>query len=100
MNLIIFLKSIYFYQINHWMKIFPARNILILNSNNFFKNTTSVMNDVWQFLQLDSYSSPTYSIYNVGSYAPVADEIKRELGELFEAYNQKLESSLGIKFNW
>ena len=94
------LKSVYFYQIYRWMKIFKSSNILILNSDNFFENTAFVMNDVWQFLQLDCYSSPDYIKYNLGAYVPVADEVKQELEELFKPYNQKLEEYLDIKFNW
>ncbi len=93
-------KSIYLFQIYRWIEIFPSSNILILNSDRFFENTASVMNDVWHFLQLDCYSSSTYIKYNVGNYIPVADEIKQELGRLFEPYNRKLEEYLNLKFNW
>ena len=93
-------KSIYLFQIYRWIEIFPSSNILILNSDRFFENTASVMKDVWHFLQLDCYSSSTYIKYNVGNYIPVADEIKQELGRLFEPYNRKLEEYLNLKFNW
>ena len=93
-------RSVYFNQIFRWMKIFPSSNILILNSDSFFENSASIMNNIWQFLQLDCYSCPTYIKYNVGTYPLVAYEIKQELEKLFKPYNQKLEEYLGKKFNW
>ena len=94
------LKSVYFYQICFWRKIINQDNILIVNSNTFFEDTQTEMERVWQFLQLDCYSSSNYMKYNVGAYLPVANEIKQQLAQLFQPYNQKLESYLGVNFNW
>ncbi len=94
------LNGIYVEKIAKWMASFPAENILILKSESFFEETATVMEQVWQFLDVPPQTQKQHIRYNVGSYPPVTPEIKQRLQEFFIPYNRELEEYLGRKFNW
>jgi tetratricopeptide (TPR) repeat protein len=94
------LNSIYVEKITKWMTDFPAKNILIIESELFFEQTNLIMAKIWEFLGLSHIAQKEHIRYNAGSYSPVTPEIKQKLQEFFIPYNQELEQYLVRKFNW
>ena len=68
-----FYEGLYYVHLKNWLCNFPAENILILNSEEFFQKTTKILKQVFQFLGLsslpeESYKTTATAVYNQGSY--------------------------------
>ena len=68
-----FYEGIYYVHLENWLCNFPAENIMILNSEEFFQKTTKILKQVSQFLGLSSLPEESYktiatAVYNQGSY--------------------------------
>ena len=50
------MNSLYVIYIQDWMKVYPSKQMLLIKSEDFDKNTTDVMNDVFSFLDLGNIS--------------------------------------------
>jgi len=94
------LESLYFYKLKRWMSLFPQEQFLILKSEDFFTQPSTVMSQVFDFLGLPQYESPHYVKYNSGLYVPIEDNLRQRLREYFQPHNQKLEQYLDRSFGW
>ncbi len=92
--------GLYYYKLKEWMKVFPQEQILILKSEDLYRDTPKLVNQVFDFLGLPSYTCSTYTKYNSGSYSSISEKLKGELSSFYEPHNQILEEYLGRKFNW
>lgn len=66
-------EGLYYVHLLNWLCNFPAENILIINSEEFYQNTSRVLDFVFQFLELKSLDSDTYdwitsATYNGGNH--------------------------------
>lgn len=93
-------SSLYYYQLKAWMQHLPRKQFLILKSEDFYDNTVSIMEQVFQFLEIPAQQLREYPKINVGSYQQVDTETRKQLAEYFKPYNQQLEEFLGLNFNW
>ncbi|MDY7003539.1 MAG: tetratricopeptide repeat protein [Cyanobacteriota bacterium] len=92
--------GVYVEFIKKWMAIFPRKQFLILRSEDFYQNPATIMEKVFNFLDLPKYQLKNYQKLNSGSYPTVPQSIHESLSNYFQPYNQKLEKYLGMKFNW
>ncbi|MDL5051240.1 sulfotransferase domain-containing protein [Oscillatoria amoena NRMC-F 0135] len=93
-------RSLYLDQLKYWHQYFPSDQLLILESEEFYKNPALVVNQVFEFLQLPPYQLAQYSIYNMGDYSQVSETILHQLGDSFQLHNQQLAAYLGREFTW
>lgn len=93
-------RSLYLDQLKHWQKYFPSEQLLILESEEFYKNPATTVNQVFEFLQLPPYQLAQYSIYNMGDYPQVSETILHQLADSFQPHNQQLAAYLGREFTW
>lgn len=93
-------RGVYIEFIKKWLSIFPREQVLILSSENFYKNPAEVLTQVFYFLGLPSYLLPEYKPYNARSYPAVDSETETLLVNYFKPYNQALQTYLGQNFNW
>ena len=75
--------SLYFPQVYEWLQIFPKENLMFINSDYFYEETSAVMTDVTDFLILDDYRwddvvKATFNIVNPNSVAGSKQEIVTE----------------------
>ncbi|MEM8672553.1 MAG: tetratricopeptide repeat protein [Cyanobacteria bacterium P01_G01_bin.67] len=94
------INSIYFDRIVQWQSNFSDKNTLIIDSEMFFAQTEQIMQQIWQLLGLPSVSPPQHIRYNLGTYPPVKQEIKKQLQEFFAPYNQQLFAHLNQELSW
>jgi len=92
--------GIYINSISRWMEIFPKEQFLILQSEDFFADPATTVNQVFQFLEVEPYQLKEYRNKNQGRYPPISNSIRRTLIDYFRPYNQKLEEYLDRKFHW
>ena len=66
-------EGLYYVHLLNWLCNFPAENILIINSEEFFEKPSTILDIVFQFLGLRRLDTATYdwitsATYNRGSY--------------------------------
>ena len=75
-NLIIY-EGLYYVHLMNWLCNFPSENIMIINSEEFYRNASTVLDLVFQFLNLkrldaDTYKWITLTTYNKGKYSNIS----------------------------
>ena len=93
-------RGIYITQLQRWHQYFPPEQFLILSAEEFYDRPQTIVNRVYQFLDLPSYDIQEKSIYDRGKYAKIIPEIQQQLVEYFQPYNQQLFTYLRRTFNW
>jgi len=95
-------RGIYVDQLKTWTKNFPKEQILILKSEEFFNNPSTIFKQVLEFLNLPSWELKEYRKYNIGYYARARMNvpIRKRLIDYFELHNQRLYEYLGVDFGW
>jgi len=94
------LGSLYLYRLKRWRRFFPASQMLVLQSEEFWEYPAKIMEQVFAFLGLPPRESSHYPKCNAGAYPPMSENMRSMLKEYFQPYNQKLEAYLGREFNW
>ena len=99
-------EGMYYVHLLNWMCNFPAENIMIINSEEFFSNTSIVLSQVIQFLglhpleqeKLKEIASVTYNPgkHHVPRHQQLSKKDQQKLNELFEPFN----TALFQLFNW
>lgn len=90
----------YIEQIPRVFSWFPAKNILILKSEDFYQNTSQVFLQTLEFLDLPAWEPPAYAVVKEGKYAPMDTNTRRRLQAYFRPYNQALNDYLKRDFGW
>lgn len=94
-------RGLYFEQIKSWRKFFPSNQILIIFSEDLFKNTCNTVNKVFKFLGLPEYNLKKYYKYLKSSSKKVVKiEDKQRLNQYYKSSNMQLQKYLGIKLPW
>ena len=93
-------EGLYYIHLLNWLCNFPAENILILNSEEFYEHPSKILDIVFQFLgltRLDSGTceSITSTVYNKGKYeVPAYQRLNHteidSMIEIFKPFNQAL----------
>ena len=96
-----FYEGIYYIHVMNWLCNFPAENIVIINSEEFFQHTGVILKQVFQFLGLrslpeESYKVITAAVYNQGNYDNIpphqrlTEEYRTKLRTAYEPFNKAL----------
>jgi len=93
-------RGIYIDQIQSWFETFPMEQILLLKSEDFFANTSSVMSQVHNFLGVKDIEVKKVSRHKSFPYPKIDKPIRQRLLAYFEPYNQNLYDYLGRDFCW
>ena len=94
------LIGFYYYFLKQWLDIFPQEQFLILNNHNLLVNPAATMKQVFDFLGLPEYLEVEYSKHNAGFYAPLEEEMRQLLSNVFRPHNQKLEEYVNLDLHW
>lgn len=104
-------EGLYYVHLLNWMCNFPAENILIINSEEFYRNTSVILSQVFQFLGLHPLEKEELEkivgvAYNQGSYEnlPKHQQLtkgdRQKLDEMFEPFNRELLKLLKWNIDW
>ena len=94
------LRGIYVDQLKRVYSYFDKSQILILKSEDFFKDSQSTIDKVLQFLCLPEWQLKDFTKDNVGSYQKMDPATRSRLLDYFKPHNQRLYDYLGINFGW
>lgn len=91
----------YIEQLKVWYKYFDEEQIFVVESEEFFHNTEEVLYDIYDFLNVSRYNNANLKVHNKGkSNYTIPENIKEEINEYFEPYNQELYEYLDKDFGW
>ncbi|MDY7003536.1 MAG: hypothetical protein SWX82_06075 [Cyanobacteriota bacterium] len=62
-------------------------------------SSTTMIERVFDFLNLPNYKIPDYQKFNGGFYLPIKKLLQQKLTNFFPSHHQKLESDLEMAFN-
>lgn len=94
------LRGIYIDQLKRVYNYFHENQIIILKSEDFFREPQTTFQRVFQFLKLPNWEPENFKKANVGSYPKMNIATRNWLLNYFEPYNNKLYEYLGINFGW
>ncbi|MBQ7555901.1 sulfotransferase [bacterium] len=93
-------RGYYAKQLTEWYKYFPKEQLLVVQSEEFYRETPRVYNEIVEYLGLNSYTLPTFEAKNALKYAKMAPETKEKLKAYFAPKNEELYELLGKRFDW
>lgn len=96
-------RGLYLDQIKRYLKFFPKEQLLILNSEDFFKDPKATTEKTTQFLDLDfaPLCDIKFESHNVGkNKSDVPEKVRDYLSDYYKEPNKALFEYLGRSFNW
>jgi len=93
-------RGIYADQLQAWLEWFPRQQMLILKSEDFYKDTPAIMGQVLDFLGLPARASEGYTAHMPSSYPKLNPAMKAHLSDYFVGHNRRLYDLLGVDFGW
>jgi len=86
-------------QINNWLEHFSKEQMLVLSSEDFFKDTDNSLKQIYDFLGVEYIKTPIEKRHNTGNYKDtMSKEMREKLKLIFKPYNVKLQKLLGRDF--
>jgi hypothetical protein len=94
-------RGLYAPQLRHWLKVFPAHQILVVQSEEMYKDPVKVMDRVGRFLELEpwDWSLVAGKIYNFGERNRVSEGANTYLADEMATNTRKLLSDFFSKYN-
>ena len=83
----------------HTFQLFPKKQILVLNVDDFNSKPQKTFDRVFNFLGLSHYNVKLIR-YNSQKNPEIEPEIRKKLVEYFKPHNKKLYELLDEKFDW
>lgn len=100
-------RGVYISQILAYEQYFPPENLLVIQSERFFRDTAETFQTVLQFLGLSPFVPSLLAARNRGAYRSrksdwdeKIEETRRRLRDYFHPYNHQLYDHLGRNFGW
>jgi len=95
-------RGLYAEQLQRYLKFFPSQQILLLSSEEFFKNPHTSLRQAFEFLDVD----PNFQVKDVAprnrgkEKGEVPAEARKYLDDYFRPHNQALYELTGKDFGW
>lgn len=94
-------RGLYLEQLEAWREYFPPEQVMILRSEDLYKDAGAVVERTVRFLGLHTATPQNYPTHNVGGYEDEMDPaLRTDLLEYFRPYNQRLYEYLGTDLGW
>jgi len=93
-------KGFYAHQLKPWFEIFRKEQLLILQTEKFATDSSSIFFEIFDFLQLPRHTIHEFKKMNVAKYPPMKEETRMFLKEYYRKYNDDLYALLGKSFDW
>jgi hypothetical protein len=85
----------------HWFKVFPREQLLILKSEDLYSHPSETYKETLNFLGLRAWEPEGFPIFNKqGQYDTMYPATRKKLVEFFEPHNKQLYAFLGRDFGW
>ncbi len=93
-------RGIYVNQLKRWFESFSEKQVLILNSEDFYADPAVIYSQVLDFLKLPQWGLREYKRFNGLDYQGMNAATRKQLIDYFKPHNQRLYEFLGMSFDW
>lgn len=94
-------RGLYAEQLERYFALFRRQQLLVLNSEELFRDPVSVLEQVYAFLGVEAQMPANLKPRNVGkNRQKVEERVYSYLSEYFEPHNDRLFKLIGRKFDW
>jgi len=93
-------RSRYAEQLTEWYKLFGKEQILIIKSEDYFRDNKAIFDVVFQFLGLPPCPITLKKSHESSDYPPMKPETRQQLKAYFEPFNTELYQLTGRDFGW
>lgn len=93
-------RGVYADQLKRWMTHFSTHQIMVIRSEDFYKNTNKILKKVTHFLGIPPHTPKQSKPYKSGSYEPMNPKTRQSLIQYFRPHNARLYKLLGRNMNW
>lgn len=93
-------RGIYVDEIVEWLKYFSREQILIIQSEKLFEQSSNTFKNILEFLGLPKWEPSEYIQHNAGKYVDMNPETRKWLVEYFRPHNERLFDLIGKRFDW
>lgn len=93
-------QGIYANHLPWWLDRFPRENLLILQSESFYRDTAATLRDITAFLGLPDWAPRESKDHKSFHYPRMKPETRARLQEYFAPHNERLYAMLGVDYGW
>jgi hypothetical protein len=106
-------RSLYHDQLHRWLRLFPRRQLMIIQSERLFENAAETLSGAAEFLGLDPFefdaARQLQRRWDAGArdalqlpkgYPTLDDATRRALADFFEPYNRQLYRLIDEDYGW
>lgn len=93
-------KGLYADQLEHWYRCFPREQVMVIQSEQFYRDTRATVLAVTEFLGLPEWEPEDYRGHKQFPYEPMKPETRRWLEDYYREANARLFELLGTDFGW
>jgi hypothetical protein len=93
-------RGIYLPQLRRWRDAFPAEQMLVIRSEDFYRDPKTEYDRVLAFLGLAGHRLRTVDRWNYRPAEGMADRTRAELRQFYAPHNAELEEYLGRPLRW
>jgi|GEM_PF-990910 len=93
-------RGIYAEQLATWFEVFPREQLLIVRSEDFYRDPDATIRQVADFIGVDHIPRSAYDVHNSGSYTRLDNATRQYLRDYYAPHNQRLSEFTGIDFGW
>lgn len=93
-------RGVYVDQVKRCLELFPKDQVLIIESERFFANSSAIYAEVLEFLGLSKSKLTAYENVNPKNYKKMCPETRERLVEYYLPHNRRLYEFLDRKFDW
>lgn len=97
-------KGIYHAQLARWFEYFDRSQFLIIRSEDYFANESSILKRAFEFIGVEPVIStnPIYydPVKKTKGNPPMSVKLRRDLKTFYRPHNNELETLLGRSFGW
>jgi hypothetical protein len=93
-------RGLYAERLKDWYRHFSTEQILVVRSEDLYKDPAAVVERVFHHLGVPPYLLSGFKAYNQKPYPGLAPDTRRQLAAFFAPHNQRLYELLGRDLQW
>lgn len=86
--------------LERWLEVFPRERLLVVQSEKFYRQPSTTLRGVTDYLGLPNWSPQEYAGHKQFSYSKMSPETRAMLEERSRPHNERLFALLGEDFGW
>lgn len=93
-------RGVYVDPLTRWREHFPAERLLVVRSEDLYRQPRETLSQVNRFLGLPEWEPKHFKPYNQKPYSEIDPKVRQKLLDYFEPHNRRLYQYLGRDFGW